>query len=110
MVSLPLYLRPTKHFVKKRCPVLAIYGARDIQVPAKENLNAVRQALHWGGNKDYTALVLPNLNHLFQTSRTGAIDEYDQIDETLSLIALNTVSDWILEHTVKRLISFRLMG
>jgi uncharacterized protein len=101
---------PRNTLIKVRCPVLAIYGARDIQVPAKENLNAVRQALHWGGNKDYTALVLPNLNHLFQTSRTGAIDEYDQIDETLSLIALNTVSDWILEHTVKRLISFRLMG
>jgi uncharacterized protein len=90
---------PRTALAKLKCPVLAIYGARDIQVPAKENLNAVRQALDSGGNKDYTALVLPNHNHLFQTSRNGAINEYDHIDETVSVVALNTVSDWILKHT-----------
>ena len=91
---------PRTALTKVECPVLAIYGSRDIQVPAKENLEAVRRALDSGGNKDYTALTLQNLNHLFQTSTTGAINEYDQIDETVSLIALDTVSDWILKHTI----------
>lgn len=91
---------PRTTLAKVTCPVLAIYGSRDIQIPAKENLDAVRQALHLGGNKDYTALTLPNLNHLFQTSTTGAINEYDQIDETVSPVALDTVSDWILKHTI----------
>jgi hypothetical protein len=43
--------------------------------------------------------MLPNLNHLFQTAETGAISEYEQIEETLSVSALDTVSNWILKHT-----------
>ena len=91
---------PRITLAKVKCPVLAIYGSRDVQIPAKENLDAVRQALELGSNRDYSVVVLPNLNHLFQTSRTGAIDEYAHIGETMSVVALNTVSDWILKHTV----------
>jgi uncharacterized protein len=90
---------PRTALMKVKCPVLAINGERDIQVPAKENLEAIRQALESGGNKDYTVLMLPNLNHLFQTAETGAISEYEQIEETLSVLALDTVSNWILKHT-----------
>ncbi len=85
--------------MKVRCPVLAINGEKDLQVPAKENLAAIRLALEAGGNKDHTVLALPNLNHLFQTSRTGAISEYAQIEETISPAALDTISKWILRHT-----------
>jgi pimeloyl-ACP methyl ester carboxylesterase len=52
-----------------------------------------------GGNKDYTVLKLPNLNHLFQTAETGAISEYEMIEETLAVMALDAVSNWILKHT-----------
>ena len=90
---------PRSALIKVKCPVLAINGERDIQVPAKENLEAIRQALESGGNKDYTVRMLPNLNHLFQTSQSGAISEYEQIEETLSVVALDTVSNWILKHT-----------
>ena len=76
-----------------------VNGDRDIQVPAKENLEAIRQALESGGNKDYTVRMLLNLNHLFQTAATGAISEYEQIEETLSVLDLDTVSNWILKHT-----------
>jgi hypothetical protein len=90
---------PRTALMKVKCPVLAVNGERDIQVPAKENLEAIRQALESGGNKDYTVLTLPNLNHLFQTAETGAISEYEQIEETLSVLALDMVSNWILKHT-----------
>jgi len=85
--------------MKLKCPVLAVNGDKDMQVPAKENLKVIRDALELGGNKDYTVLMLPNLNHLFQTAETGAISEYEQIEETLSKLALDTVSNWILKHT-----------
>jgi uncharacterized protein len=88
--------RPT--LMKVRCPVLAINGEKDLQVPAKENLAAIRLALETGGNKDYTVLALPNLNHLFQTCRTGAISEYAQSEETISPAALDTISKWILRR------------
>lgn len=89
---------PRTALIKVKCPVLALNGEKDIQVPAKENLEAIRKALESGGNTDYTILTLPNLNHLFQTAETGAISEYAQIEETLSVVALDTVSNWILEH------------
>jgi len=85
--------------MKVKCPVLAINGEKDIQVPAKENLEAIRKALKLGGNKDYTVTILPHLNHLFQTAETGAISEYESIEETISVLALDTVSTWILKHT-----------
>jgi hypothetical protein len=89
---------PRSALMKVRCPVLAINGEKDLQVPAKENLAAIRLALETGGNKDYTVLALPNLNHLFQTSRTGAISEYAQIEETISPAAMDTISKWILRR------------
>jgi uncharacterized protein len=95
------YLRydPRTALMKVKCPVLAINGDKDIQVPAQANLKVIREALESGGNKDYSVLMLPNLNHLFQTADTGAISEYARIEETLSVLALDTVSDWILKHT-----------
>jgi hypothetical protein len=41
--------------------------------------------------------MLPGLNHLFQTSTTGAISEYGKIEETISPVALQTMLDWIKE-------------
>jgi fermentation-respiration switch protein FrsA (DUF1100 family) len=85
--------------MKTTCPVLAIGGAKDLQVPAKENLAAIESALRAGGNKDFKTVELPNLNHLLQTSTTGSPSEYSAIEETISPSALNLISDWILQHT-----------
>ena len=85
--------RPTLRQV--RCPVLAVNGENDLQVAAKVNLPAIRDALAAGGNQTVTIVELPGLNHLFQTSQTGAIAEYGQIEETFNPAALNVISDWI---------------
>jgi fermentation-respiration switch protein FrsA (DUF1100 family) len=77
------------------CPVLAINGAKDLQVAADVNLPAIEKALRAGGNQDVTVKELPNLNHLFQTSKTGNIFEYGQIEETISPTALAVMGDWI---------------
>jgi len=84
---------------KITCPVLALNGERDVQVPANENLRAIGKALKAGGNKDYTVRQLPELNHLLQTAETGSISEYGKIEETMSQLALKAISDWILERT-----------
>jgi pimeloyl-ACP methyl ester carboxylesterase len=76
-----------------RQPVLALNGERDIQVPAAMDLAAIRVALK--DNPRAVVKELPNLNHLFQTARTGATLEYAEIEETFAPIALDTVSDWI---------------
>ncbi len=89
--------RPT--LMKAHVPVLAINGEKDLQVPAKEDLEGISQALKDAGNKDYKIVLLPNLNHLFQTTKTGAPSEYAEIEETIAPIALQTIGDWIAAHT-----------
>ncbi len=84
---------------KVRCPVLALNGDKDVEVVARENLPAIEKALKEGGNKDFTVLALPGLNHMFQTCKTGAGSESITIEETLAPVALKTVGDWIARHT-----------
>ena len=86
---------PAPVLEKVKCPVLGINGENDLQVPPKENLSAIESALKKGGNKNFETKMLPGLNHLFQTSTTGKISEYSQIEETISPIALETMLDWI---------------
>jgi len=95
--------RPT--LMKVKCPVLAINGQKDVQVPPKENLQAIEEALKAGGNQNHTIKELPGLNHLFQTAETGSLSEYARIEETISPIALKIMSDWILEQTEDKSIS-----
>ena len=89
--------RPT--LAKVKVPVLAMNGEVDVQVPAKADLAAIGQALKEAGNRDYKIVLLPKLNHLFQTSTTGAPSEYGSIEETIAPIALQTMGDWIVAHT-----------
>jgi len=86
---------PIPALEKVQCPVLAINGEKDLQVPPKENLSAIENALKKGGNKNFEVKMLPGLNHLFQTSKTGAISEYGQIEETISPTALEPMLDWL---------------
>lgn len=87
---------PKPTLMKVKCPVLAINGELDLQVPPKENLAAIREALKAGGNKNYTIQELPKHNHLFQRAKTGSLLEYAKIEETISPIALEVITNWIL--------------
>jgi len=86
---------PDLYLSKVKCPVLAINGGKDTQVLQKLNLAGIEKSLKKAGNKDVTVMELKDLNHLFQTSKTGSVNEYAKIEETFSPIALNIISDWI---------------
>ena len=94
-----LAFNPRPILQKVKVPVLALNGENDTQVPAKENLEGINEALKSSGNKDFTVKSFPKLNHLFQTSQTGLVEEYGTIEETTSPIVLETISVWILKHT-----------
>jgi len=89
---------PATALAKVTCPVLAVIGEKDVQVDPGLNLPAIRQALAAGGNADATVEELPGLNHLFQTCTTGAVSEYDRIEETFAPVALGTVRDWLVKR------------
>jgi len=77
------------------CPVLVLYGEKDIQVAPVENQKEVLKALTEGGNGAVKAAILPGLNHLFQTAKTGAIGEYGMIEETFAPAALEEIGAWV---------------
>lgn len=86
--------RPTLE--KVHCPVLALNGEKDLQVPPKEDLAEIAKALKKGGNTRVTTKELPGLNHLFQACKTGAVSEYSQIEETIAPEALKVIGDWVV--------------
>jgi pimeloyl-ACP methyl ester carboxylesterase len=91
--------RPALTHVK--CPVLALIGEKDMQVPPKANIPELEKALRAGGNKDVTVRELPHLNHLFQTCENGSVTEYAKIEETFCPSALDLIAQWIVAHTSK---------
>ncbi|MBU1718537.1 MAG: alpha/beta hydrolase [Bacteroidetes bacterium] len=78
-----------------KCPVLALNGEKDLQVPPKINLDAISNALAQGKNKSVTTKILPGMNHLFQECETGSPDEYEKIEQTFSPVALAEIAIWI---------------
>ena len=93
-----LVLDPVDYLSKVHCPLLALNGSLDIQVPAKENLEAIEKALIFGGNSSYSIEEIPGANHLFQQAKTGNIDEYGKIEETMSPEVLEKIAAWIIKE------------
>ncbi len=89
---------PADEYKKVGCPVLSLNGSLDTQVEAKINQDGLRDALTEGISQDFKIIELEGLNHLFQTAKTGKMDEYSEIEETFSPKALKIISDWILER------------
>jgi pimeloyl-ACP methyl ester carboxylesterase len=77
-----------------KCPVLALYGLKDLQVSSKTNLPLLQKALQDAGNTRGDVRELPELNHLFQHAYTGTPAEYPAIEETFSPEALALLADW----------------
>lgn len=90
---------PSTALTKIKCPVLAINGEKDLQIPPKENLEAIKSALTKGGNTKVTTIELPGLNHLFQECKTGLPTEYATIEQTISPTALTEIIKWIQIQT-----------
>ena len=84
---------------KIRVPVLALNGELDVQVDAEQNLTAIVAALKKGGNHKITVHRLPEHNHLFQRAKTGLVNEYGTIEETISPMVLDLIRDWVLSVT-----------
>jgi pimeloyl-ACP methyl ester carboxylesterase len=89
---------PREALREVRCPVLALGGSLDLQVPPDANLPVIEQVLKEAGNTDVTVVELEGLNHLFQTARTGSPAEYGQIEETFAPEALDLITAWITER------------
>lgn len=95
-----LRYEPSTFLSRIRVPVLAINGSLDRQVPPAENLAAIRTAL--AKNPNATVRELPGLNHLFQPARTGALGEYETIEESFAPSAMELIAEWVRRVTGRR--------
>jgi uncharacterized protein len=90
---------PAPVLEKVHAPVLALFGGKDVQVPATTNEPAVKAALEKGGNKDVTTKVFPDANHLFQAAQTGSPTEYATLKPEFAPGVVDTITSWVVEHT-----------
>ena len=83
---------PLHDLVKSRVPVLALFGANDWQVKAETHATALREALTT--EQRVVVEIVPRTNHLFQTTETGALAEYAELEETMSPAVLARLVTW----------------
>ena len=99
------FSRPwTNYFIKSdpqpliekfTCKVLALDGSKDLQVNATMNLAAINKVLKKSKSSSYETKELPGLNHLFQQCKKCTIEEYGELEETISPIALDVMWKWL---------------
>ena len=78
---------------KIKCPVMAINGSLDMQVPAQANLEVLRKLLP--ANKKHLIKEYPALNHLFQNCTEQTSLQYEEIEETISTEVLEDIAKWV---------------
>ena len=72
-----------------------LFSRNGMQVPSNVNLPAIEKALKKSGNKKVTIKEFVGLNHLFQDCKTGLPSEYSEIEQTMSALALETMTNWL---------------
>jgi hypothetical protein len=84
---------PTDNITNTKCPVLALNGSKDCQVPADMNIPVLRRLL--AKNKKAVVKEYEGLNHMFQHCTTGRPDEYYTLEETMSEEVLSDIVTWV---------------
>lgn len=93
---------PAPYLATLKKPILILNGEKDLQVPAQSNTEGFRKAFESSGHKKFDIKLYPNLNHLFQTAKTGLVDEYAKIEETFNEEVLADMKSWLEKQTRKK--------
>lgn len=90
---------PEWDFPEITCPVLALNGDKDRQVPV-ENLALIEKGIAGNGNPAVTAITYPGLNHMFQTAGSGLPVEYSDLEETIFPKVLEDMVAWMKQLSI----------
>jgi len=89
-----LYWHPVTMYIDDiRVPFLVLQGSADFQVSPEKDFALYKQLL--SGRDNVTFILYEGLNHMFITSATGYIDEYE-IPGNVDVKALQDITNWIL--------------
>jgi pimeloyl-ACP methyl ester carboxylesterase len=70
---------PVPYWRQVRCPVLALFGELDHNVPPEPNVEILEKVLKDAGHQNHAIEVLPKANHLFLRTETGIMTEYPRL-------------------------------
>jgi hypothetical protein len=90
---------PAGALASVKCPVLALFGEKDQQVPVSLNVPAIQNVIKAQKKTPIEVLVIPNANHLFQNCKTGKPSEYADIEETMQPKVLDILTEFISDQT-----------
>jgi dienelactone hydrolase/sRNA-binding carbon storage regulator CsrA len=90
---------PAATMRKVKTPVLILTGSRDQQA-VPEQLPLMEAAFKEGGNKDVTARVVPDVNHLFVQDTDGFPGNYAKLPPPIMMRAdvLTMIGDWLAQR------------
>jgi alpha/beta superfamily hydrolase len=91
-----LQQNPLPYWNKFQGKALILNGDKDSQVPAKENMKGIVNAITAKGSSVESEVFI-GLNHLFQPAKTGSVNEYKEIKQTIDTQVLAKISIW-LQH------------
>ncbi len=89
-----LTLNPADYIAQMRCPLLALGGEMDCQVPTEENFEAIADVCK-RNNVPYEVALLAGINHLGQMCETGSVDEYATLGQAPDDMVLETLVNWL---------------
>jgi uncharacterized protein len=77
------------------CPLLALYGGKDLQVPAEINAGALRIHAAACLDSSISVRILPDANHLFQAAKTGSLQEYESLEKNFCAGLSTELVGWL---------------
>ena len=93
---------PSPTLAKVKCPVLAVIGEKDLQVPPKENLTEIESVLKKAGNSTSRSRNCPASTISSRRARPATLSEYSEIEETIAPSGLALIGDWVVEQAKAR--------
>jgi len=90
---------PAATMRRVKTPVLILTGSRDQQAVPEQNPK-IEAAFKEGGNKDVTARILPDLNHLFVHDTDGFPANYAKLPAPIMIEAdvVEMITDWLVQR------------
>ena len=86
---------PASDLRKLVCPVLALYGSLDWQVPPAQSRPVLEEIFASTGKKNATIRMFEGANHLFQAAGTGSPSEYGTLKKEFISGLREAISDWL---------------
>lgn len=90
-----LFYNPAPTFLKMKQPVLVLHGDKDVQVFSDNSQVIIKQLKKQNHRLLTQEKIYGSVNHMFQKCNTCTIDEYGQIEETISPVIAEDLIKWL---------------